>query len=472
VTVESLVQGYPPAVAIGAGNPEAQKYGRLWAMPQYRAVAPGELFYERFLVQANPRRGAHVIDFGCGTGRGAKKLHDAGLKVTMLDFAGNCLDESVRESLSDTLVFKKHDLTQPIPIIAEYGYCTDMMEHVPPEQVNRVLENILRSAKTCFLAISTTEDVCGKLIGEPLHLSLHDFAWWRERFEGLSCRVLWSEDAGGYAFFLVTVWEDAQVLVDNGTINATDQMILDNIRKNCEAGWQQVVPHSEQDTEVMILGGGPSLNDYLDEIREMRERGVKLVTLNGTYNWCLDKGLIPSATVIVDAREFNKRFTKPVVDGCKYLIASQCHPSVLEGLPRDRTYLWHVMGDLTESSAVKEYYPQYWPIPGGSTVLLRAIPLLRLLGFHRFHLFGCDSCLSGDVHHAYSQPENDDRVVIPIMVTGGRVFYCHPWMAAQAREWVTMIQKIGDVIDVIVHGDGLLAHIIDTGAQIAPETEE
>lgn len=471
MTTENMVQGYPPQVGIGTGNPEALKYGRLWTMPEYREIAPGEVYAEQFLVKANPRIGSHVIDFGCGTGRGAKKLHDAGMRVTMLDFIRGCLDEFVRGKLSDTLTFRKHDLTQPSPVIGEYGYCVDVMEHIPPDQVDAVLENVLRAAKTCFFAISTESDVCGKLIGEELHVSKHDFEWWAAKFAELHCRILWSEKMAGGAHFLVSAWEDAQIIVDNGTINATNEMILDNIRRNCEEGYQQVIPHPEQDTEVMILGGGPSLNDHLDEIRKMRENGVKLVTLNGSYNWCLDNGLTPSATILVDAREFNKRFTKPVVDGCKYLIASQCHPSVLEGLPKDRVYLWHVMGDLTDSSVMKKYFPANWPIPGGSTVLLRAIPLLRQLGYHRFHLFGCDSCLEEGRHHAFSQPENDDRAVIPIMVTGGRMFLCHPWMAAQAREWITMIQKIGEVIDMIVYGDGLLAHIINTGAEITPDKE-
>ena len=472
MTMESAIMGYAPQTVVGVGNSEAQKYGRLWSMPQYRAIAPGEVFSELFLVKADPRVGSHVIDFGCGTGRGAKKLHDAGMKVTMLDFARNCLDEKVKARLNESLQFVKHDLCNPSPVIAEYGVCMDVMEHIPPEKVNVVLENILHAAKSCFFSISTTEDMCGRLIGETLHVSLHDFAWWQEKFKELSCRILWSEDSTGYAHFLVSAWEDAQIVVDNGTINVTDELILDNIRRNCEEGYQQIIPHPEQDTEVMILGGGPSLSNSLDEIREMREKGVKLITLNGAYNWTVDNGLVPSATIIVDAREFNKRFTKPVVDGCKYLIASQCHPSVLEGLPKERTYLWHVMGSITDSSVVDRYFPAKFHIPGGSTVLLRAIPLLRMLGYHRFHLFGCDSCLEGGAHHAFAQPENDDRAIIPLMVTGGRIFCCHPWMASQAREFVTMIQKLGETFDMVVHGNGLLSHIIDTGARIAFEMEE
>jgi len=467
-----MIQGYPPETRVGGGNPEARKYGWLWTMPAYRAVAPGEIHAPLFVEKAKPQYGAQVIDFGCGTGRGALALHDAGLKVTMLDFVRNSLDEKVRSCLDDSLTFIKHDLYAPSPVVAEYGYCTDVMEHIPSEMVAVVLDNILRAAKICFFAISLTDDICGRLIGEALHVSVHPFSWWEDRFKERHCHIAWSQEAGDYGFWLVSSWEDAQIVVDNGKINATEALILDNIQRNCEEGYQQVIPHPEQDTEVMILGGGPSLNDHLGEIRSMRAEGVKLVTLNGAYNWAIEHVLTPSATIIVDAREFNKRFTKPVVDGCKYLIASQCHPSVLEELPKSRVYLWHVMGDLTDSSVMKGYFPAHWPIPGGSTVLLRAIPLLRMLGYHRFHLYGCDSCLKAGAHHAFSQPENDDQAIVPLMVTGGRTFYCHPWMASQAREFVTMIQKLGETFDMIVHGDGLLAHIINTGAQITPERED
>jgi SAM-dependent methyltransferase len=464
--------GYPPQTAVGAGNPEAIKYGRLWAMPEYRDVAPGEVFATVFLQQARPRHGSHVIDFGCGTGRGAVALHDVGLKVTMLDFARNCLDDAVRERISENFAFKKHDLENPSPVIAEYGFCTDVMEHIPLAKAGLVLDNILRAAKHCFFSISTQDDIRGDLIGEKLHLTVQPYEWWMERFRERHCVIHWSEELSrGYSCFYVTVWENAQVLVDNGEINATEEQIRENIRHNVAQGWQQVEPHPQQEIEVMIVGGGPSLKDFEDDIRDKRKNGVKLVTLNGAYNWCLERGIIPSATIVVDAREFNARFTKPILPECKYLLASQCHPSVIEGLPREQTYLWHVMGDLTDG-VIKDIYSVYWPVPGGSTVLLRAIPLLRMLGFRKFHLYGCDSCLSDGQHHAFSQPENDDRAIVPIMVTGGRVFYCHPWMASQGKEFITLVEKLGDTFDMIVYGDGLLAHIINTGAQIAPETEE
>jgi hypothetical protein len=220
------------------------------------------------------------------------------------------------------------------------------------------------------------------------------------------------------------------------------------------------------DFEVMILGGGPSLEGQIETIRQLRAEGCKLITLNGTYNWAIERGLTPSAQIVVDAREFNSRFTRPILPTCKYLIASQCHPSVLEGLPPESTLLWHTAGEAIRPILEGSGKPWY-VIPGGSTVMLRAIPMMRMLGYRKFHLFGFDSCLGNqDVHHAYSQPENDSTLVVNVTV-GGCTFRCHAWMVSQAQEFMDLIRFMGSELELEVYGDGLIAHILKTGAELS-----
>lgn len=467
--------GYPPKVIVSKDEDlerrlaERAKYEKMWAFQQYREVAPGESAATLFLSQARPKAGSEVIDFGAGTGRGALMLALlGGCKVKMLDFAENCLDEDVRNALTTqahVLSFDLHDLNKPAKVSAQYGYCTDVMEHIPPQDVDRVLRNILKAAQHVFFQISCTDDACGALIGEPLHLSVHPYSWWHKKFQELDCTIHWSRDDGHTAIFYVTAWTSGTSVVEYGEINTSEARIIENVKANLAGGWNEVSPHPTNDVEVMILGGGPSLNDHIDDICEKRAAGVKLITLNGTYNWALEHGLTPSAQIMVDAREFNARFTKPVVDDCKYLIASQCHPSVLEGLPKDRTLLWHTtMAAIRET--VNEARELWYGIPGGSTVMLRAIPLLRMMGFKRFHLYGFDSCLTGSDHHAYAQPENDSEVVIDTIV-GGKVFKCHAWQIAQAQEFMDLVKFLGDELELEVYGDGLINHILRTGAEIS-----
>jgi len=489
-TAEGYIKGGTPVLTEGKGNPEALKYGKMWEKEEYRKVAPGEDLVQTFLQQAKPKPGSTVIDYGCGTGRGALMLALIGnLKVTMIDFVRNSLDPEIKQALETqkhVLKFIKHDLEVPLKLISEYGYCVDLMEHIPEPRVGAVLENILKSSQHVFFSISTTEDVCGKLIGETLHLTVHDYHWWLWKLTQESCVVHWSQKLENRCLFYVSAWASGAEIANNGKVNTTEETIKSNVKKNLEGGWQQISPYPANDTICMILGGGPSMAEFESEIKQHRKDGVKLITLNGAYNWCLEHNLIPSAQVMVDARPFNARFSKPVVDDCKYFIGSQCDPSVFEGLPKDRTFIWHssleLLGDI-----LKEHYGDdpWWCIPGGSTVLLRAIPLMRMLGFGKFHLYGCDSCLTDDVHHAYSQPENDKARVIPVMLgcpgpSNGRTFQCHYWMVAQAQEFCGLIKYLGNEIELEIHGDGLLAYLVKAGAEAAdviemrstPESEE
>ena len=452
---------------------EQAKYEQMWAHEVYRAVAPGEDVAPLFLAQARPAPGSTVIDFGAGTGRGALMLALlGGLRVRMLDFAENCLDADVRAALktqSHALDFTQHDLTRPVPFTEKYGYCTDVMEHIPPEQVDRVLANILLAAQHVFFMISCEQDNCGKVIGETLHLSVHDHAWWLKKLYDFDAHVHWSRDFGNHCCFYVTAWRTGHQITKVGELNIEQQKIRENVVVNLKGPWIPVAPHSTNDIDFMILGGGPSLNGQLETIKQLRAEGVKLATLNGSYNWALEHGLTPSAQFVVDARPHNARFTRPVVDGCKYFIASQCDPAVFEGLPEDRTYLWHSSTEMIKD--LLEHLPLWYGVPGGSTVLTRAICLLRMLGFKRFHLFGCDSCLEDGKHHAYAQPENDSEVVINTIV-GDRVFHCHAWQCMQAQEFIDLITVFGDEIELEVHGDGLLRHILTAGAEFADSQQE
>ena len=459
---------------------ERELYKALWSDDRYRTVAPGEACVSEFLMQAKPRLGATMVDLGCGTGRASLLLAlpppmGANLKVTMLDFADNCLDEDIRkiaEQQPEALKFVEADLTKHLPLTSVYGYCTDVMEHIPTQDVNKVLNNCLMACQHVFFQIATQDDVLGGIVGHPLHLTVRPYEWWLQQFNDRECVVHWSKDFGGHCCFYVSAWTSGKEITETGSLNVEAEIARANVKHNISQGWMQVSPHDTVTDEVMILGGGPSLNDFELEIKAKRMDGMKLITLNGTYNWCIERGITPSAQVVVDARPFNARFTKPVLDTCRYLIASQCDPSVLEGLPRDKTYLWHTGAGANKDLLDEAYDKKWWWVPGGSTVLLRAIPLMRMLGYKRFHLYGCDSCVMGKDHHAYAQAENDGSILLPTVTSvSDRVFMTTVWQASQASEFIDLVKYLGDEIELDVKGDGLLAHILESGAKLAAQDE-
>ena len=242
-------------------------------------------------------------------------------------------------------------------------------------------------------------------------------------------------------------------------VNEDKEKIRDNIEKNIKLGLPQVRPHETQWDKIICLAlGGPTLKDTFPDLLEKSKDGVPVVTVNGSYKYCMERGIRPSAFVMLDSREFNHRFIHDTHDDCKYFISSQCHPSVFNVVKNNKVWIWHCAGDENFDLLKKQYGEDYFPVMGGATVALRAVHLLRMLGFHKFELFGFDSCILED-HHAYEQPENDGEDVIDVIVSG-KEFMCTAAHYHQAKEFVDMVSKTGEHYDLAVHGDGLISHVI------------
>ena len=54
---------------------------------------------------------------------------------------------------------------------------------------------------------------------------------------------------------------------------------------------------------------------------------------------------------------------------------------------------------------------------------------------------------------------------MPVNVSG-KIFNCNPWMVSQAQEFMSLIQMLGDEIELEIYG-GLLRHILESGASHA-----
>lgn len=257
-----------------------------------------------------------------------------------------------------------------------------------------------------------------------------------------------------------------------GKVNNEHAAIMANIERNIRRPLPQVQPYEPQDEPIGIIAGGPSLLKHEDEIREKHAAGMKLISVNGTHDWLLERGIRPSAHFMVDSRRFNARFVKKWQKKTKYLIASQCHPLVFDTLEDAQVYVFHSGSDSIQTNILQDHYlGQCFISPGGSTVVLRAIQTLRMLGFTHMEIWGFDSCLMDDEHHAYKQKENDGQKVIRIEV-GEREFQCHPWMVSQANEFTSMSEQLGHLMHLIVHGDGLIAHMINTQAGLIEEEDD
>ena len=154
---------------------ERQKYENVWTLPAYRKGSPGECVVDEFISWIE---GGSVIDLGCGTGRASLKISKHA-PVTMFDISENCLDEDVKKVLSDNLVFKQGCLWDMKEPHHEYGFCCDVMEHIPTEKVRDVLGCIADTCSQVYFRIYLNPD-SGAFVKEPLHLTVKPMDWWHK----------------------------------------------------------------------------------------------------------------------------------------------------------------------------------------------------------------------------------------------------------------------------------------------------
>lgn len=151
---------------------ERAKYERMWALPEYRVWSPGEDSAEEAMSIFGT---SSVIDFGCGEGRALDKFLGAGMETVGIDLV-RLREEGVIEACLWDL---------PVELdIAAWGFCADVMEHIPTDKVDAVLSNIAGKVRLgCYFRISTEPDGMGALIGERLHLTVRDAIWWGKRVQ-------------------------------------------------------------------------------------------------------------------------------------------------------------------------------------------------------------------------------------------------------------------------------------------------
>ena len=225
---------------------EREKYERVWSEPAYRQSSPAELLVPDFLTCWRGSLSRPIVnDFGCGSGRAGLALWRQGFDVLMFDFAANCLDQAVRDKLGERLAFVQADLSELDQSIrdAEWGFCCDVLEHIPEHLVERVVHNIAVGSQNAYLNISGRPDVFGpQFLGFPLHVTVRSAAYWQELLSRFWSRV---EPRAGT--------DDDYVFVCRGRLPG----IRGKVRTVTQAAGSEDEYKAVADTLMQLLRGAP-----------------------------------------------------------------------------------------------------------------------------------------------------------------------------------------------------------------------
>lgn len=124
---------------------------------------------------------ASILDYGCGKQTLAAAL--PGLQVVGYDPAVPGLDAP----------------PQPADLVV----CTDVLEHVEPEHIDEVLDDLCRvTQKAAFVTVATRPAIKTLADGRNAHLTVQPLAWWRSSFES-RFDIVEVHELEGYEFSLV-----------------------------------------------------------------------------------------------------------------------------------------------------------------------------------------------------------------------------------------------------------------------------
>ncbi len=223
-----------------------------------------------------------------------------------------------------------------------------------------------------------------------------------------------------------------------------------------------------------IIGGGPSLARDVAAIRALKRQGARIVGVNKSHDWLLERGIVPWGHVLLDPKDWVARYVKRPRKDVRYFLASQCHDDTFAALKDYPVFLWHAGQDFDEGPEPNTYLRAAWPrrpwfvVPGGTTVGLRAMQLGHAMGADRFHLFGLDSSREDGRLHAYAKTEAADAEsgALSLRFRGKKyVFDTNSHMARQQMDFDTFIAEmpkhfasglLRPGFALTVHGAGLL----------------
>lgn len=212
---------------------------------------------------------------------------------------------------------------------------------------------------------------------------------------------------------------------------------VSNERRNENARYIKTLglPYAKGAGRLAVVGGGPSINAHVNELRSW---DGEIWAVNGTVNWCLDRG-IDAAFYTIDAQPI-ENWVYDLSRIKRAVLCDDCDPSVV--------------------GALKGAAISLVPYPDGGPTSAAAADLLSIqCGYTSVTWFGCEGSF-GDNTHAFDSFPVSDWIVVRI---GGTDYRTKPEFLDQAKIMSEVIRTIPNVYSE--RSGGLLAAMVEHGPE-------
>lgn len=418
-------------------------------------------------VEQNRQLHAAVPSYGAHGGRlveNVKQLMETQGCETLLDYGcgkGSLVRAVPGAQGYDPAVEEFSARPEPADLVT----CTDVLEHVEPDMLEDVLNDIVNlTRKVAYILVACRPASKRLPDGRNAHLIIQPPEWWLEQLNEHFKFIAYDVQAGQ----LVVAGEPLRPISDfpvKSAVLASDRVT--QMRSALERGLPELEIVPKHDRPMVLCAFGPSLRAHWQ--RAISTPG-DVFTCSGAHDFLLEKGALPFAHCECDPRPHKAKFlTRPQKD-VRYYIASCCHPTMLDQLAGFDVRLWHLdSADGEYVEVLREFAKRAgradaFMLGGGSTIGLRAISVAWALGYRHFHVFGMDCCFEpGDVRHAGEHYGKPPKQILDVRVNG-RWFRTSAALIYAAKNFINTLNDMAALrpgeFEFFFYGDGMLENML------------
>ena len=236
----------------------------------------------------------------------------------------------------------------------------------------------------------------------------------------------------------------------------------ENVRKTLAYKLKDIsdIHKKELGKDAITIAGGPSINKYVDKIKEMQKEGKVVVAIERMYQWCQNNGIVPNYVLVMDASDDVIESFDRIHPETTHILATQCNTEIFERLKNENTYIYSSAQSNISFVELWEQneYKKVTMINTGGSVALGCIAISMFLGMKNLHIFGFDCHVSGKNYADGITGVGYINDIFTIDVDG-KEFNTTPIYVSFARQFFDMWQlgkSIGLIDDVKIYGDSLI----------------
>jgi len=216
-----------------------------------------------------------------------------------------------------------------------------------------------------------------------------------------------------------------------------------------------LLKYKDQDKKAIIIGGGPSIDNYIDKIKEMQKDNGLIFTIERMYPWCHEHGITPDYCIVLDACDDVVEGFTHINPETTHILATQSNPKAFELLKGYKNYIFTSpqQGIPVQDYWQKHGYEKAIMLNSGGSVTLCAMTAAMTLGVKKLRVFGFD-CHTTNGDYAKGISGVGAQKFTFIVNIDGRKFITNTSFLSFLQQFFTLMQYG----DVLIYGDSMVKH--------------